>query len=124
MNKLFFAACLSIITPIAWAAQQIKINGAVLRNNKITHGATYIIEDNRTNMIYQDTQTYIEAEIVEVTQTHLVLRCFISSVDASRLLIMRGMPRVEIPLSNGLGMSSLNCDGKEEHFTLILSASC
>lgn len=122
MKNLFFISLMLFICSFACATQKVKINTAVLRNSKIVHGNTSIMESNRTNVIYQDERTYIEADVIEITTNHIIVRFLISSADSRGMLIARGMPRLTIPLSNGLGMASLNCDGNEEHFTLIFSA--
>lgn len=122
MKKIVFAALFAVLSNCAFAATKIKLNVAVLRNNNITHNPTHELVDGSANLVYQDSSTYLEVDLVETTAEHILLRCFVSSAEPNGMLIMRGMPYIKISLTNGLGMASLNCDGKDEHFTLIMCA--
>lgn len=126
MKKLFLFLCVSFVSSIC-AKDLVKVNFAVLRNGQIKHGSTYVIKEDGTNIVYQDELTYIEADVVEITKTHIILRCLVSTASPANrgMLVARGMPRLEITLTDGLGMASLNCDGQDEHFMLIASVcSC
>lgn len=124
MKKIMLLVCL-ISCAHVFAKDVAKVNIAVLRNNQITHGNTCVVKDSGTNIAYEDEHTYIEADVIEITDTHIVLRCLVSTASAENrgMLVVRGMPRLMIPLSKGLGMASLNCDGKDEHFMLIACVS-
>lgn len=124
MKNLFLFLCLGYMSGIC-AADLVKVNIAIVRNNQITHGNTCVIKDTGTNIVYEDERTYIEADVIEITDTNIVLRCLVSTASAENrgMLVVRGMPRLTIPLSKGLGMASLNCDGKDEHFMLIACVS-
>lgn len=120
MKKLFLFLC---VMSNLCAKDLAKVNIAVLRGAQIRHGLTCVLKNDVTNIVYQDEQTYIEADIVEITHSHVILRCLVSTASPANrgMLVTRGMPRIEIPLIDGLGMASLNCDGKDEHFMLIAS---
>lgn len=106
-----------------FAKELAKVNVAILRDSFITHGKTCIINDTDTNIVYEDERTYIEMDIVEIATEYVMLRFLVSTAapDSNGMLMVRGMPRLMIPINNGLGMASLNCDGKDEHFMLIAS---
>lgn len=106
-----------------FAKNVAKVNVAILRNNQINHGATKIIADADTNIIFEDERTYIEADLLESTDNQMTLRCLISTASAENrgALVVRGMPRLIIPMSNGLGMASLNCNGPDEQFMFVVS---
>jgi hypothetical protein len=122
MKRLLLLSCV-LIANAAFAKDVAKVNIAVLRNNQMIHGKTSIINDDVTNIVFEDERTYIEMEMLEITQSQMVLRCLISTASAENngMLVVRGMPRLVVPLQNDLGMASLNCDGKDEHFMLIVS---
>lgn len=119
MKKLFLFLCISFISTLMHAVPLAKVNVAVVRNNQIKHGPTIIVQDNSTNIAYQDERTYIEVDVVEISETQIVLRCLVSTASEANTLVVRGMPRLTIPINDSLGMASLNCDGKDEHFMLI-----
>lgn len=123
MNKLLIF-CLAACASISFArAAAVKVNIAVVRNGQIAHGQTCTVSDESTTVVYQDGCTYIEADLIAVTAENIMLRCLVStSSESNRMLVVRGVPRVMIPLVNGLGMMSLNCDGDNEHFLLVISA--
>lgn len=121
MKKLLFLCVLFAYN--VFAKDVAKVNLAVLRNNSITHGTTCVISDTNSNIAFEDERTYVEVDVIEMNSDHMMLRCLISSASAENngMLVVRGMPRLMVPLSKGLGMASLNCDGKDEHFVLIVS---
>ncbi|GMU19098.1 MAG: hypothetical protein AMXMBFR12_02900 [Candidatus Babeliales bacterium] len=122
MKKIILLVCL-ISGASSFAKELAKVNLAILRDNFITHGKTCVINDTDTNIVYEDERTYIEMDIVEIAPEYIMLRCLVSTAapDSNGMLVVRGMPRLMIPINNGLGMASLNCDGKDEHFMLIAS---
>ena len=122
MKRLALVSCMLIVNAV-FAKDVAKVNVAVLRNNQMTHGKTSIIKDDTTNIAFEDERTYIEMDVLEITETQIVLRCLVSTASAENngMLVVRGMPRLVVPLQENLGMASLNCDGKDEHFMMIVS---
>jgi hypothetical protein len=122
MKKLLLVSCV-LIANVVFAKDLAKVNVAVLRNNQMTHGKTSVVKDCNTNIAFEDERTYIEMDILEITETQMVIRCLISTASAENngMLVVRGMPRLVVPLQKNLGMASLNCDGNDEHFMLIVS---
>lgn len=122
MKRIFLFLCVMVINNL-FAKDVAKVNVAALRNNQMIHGQTIIVNDDITNIVFEDERTYIEMDVLEITQTQMVLRCLISTASAENngMLVVRGMPRLIVPLHKDLGMASLNCDGKDEHFMLVVS---
>lgn len=122
MKKILLLLCVMVASNL-FAKDVAKVNIATLRSNQMIHGETTIINDDTSNVVFEDERTYVEMDVLEITPTQMVLRCLVSTASAENngMLVVRGMPRLVVPLHKGLGMASLNCDGKDEHFMLIAS---
>lgn len=112
-----------MLSTCATAQVAIKANFAIARGSKVSHSATKIVSCNVPTLAYQDDRTYVEAELLEINDQEIILRLLIGSKLENNPFTMRGMPKISVPITQGLGMTSMNCDGKEEHFTIIISVS-
>ncbi len=124
MNKLFVCALLGSISCLTNAADCVKVTMSVMRNQSVNHSSTHTLQKGMpAEIIYMDTSTYVEAEIVSLSPEEVEFMLLISSRSENGAFVVRGMPKMTVHLTQGLGMSSLNCNGRDEQFTLLAAAS-
>ncbi len=124
MKKIFVCALMATIASVACGLDRVKITMSVMRNQNVNHAATLTLQKGMpAEIIYMDASTYVEAEIVSLTPDCVELLLLISSRSENGAFVVRGMPKMTVHLQDGLGMSSLNCNGRDEQFALIAAAS-
>ncbi len=111
------------LTPL-FANAIINFDIAIVRNRAISISDTVSLHPaERGKKVLEDSNTYIEVELVTEKADEAVVQCMVATKDEKNMFIVRGMPRLTVPLKNGLGMASLNCDGDAEHFMIVVAAS-
>ena len=103
---------------------KINFNLAVLRDGKLNILPAVILEQKQSPLkVYHDDQTYIEAELVNEKNDEVLIRYTVATKNETGAFIVRGVPQLPVVMTNGLGMTSMQCDGRSETFTLIVAAS-
>ena len=103
---------------------KVNIAVSVLRSGAVTLGTVGQLEFGQQPVkVFQDYNTYIEAELMSEKDNTPLIRFTVASKNESGVLVVRGMPQLATALVNGLGISSMQCDGKNESFTLMLAIS-
>lgn len=123
MKKLMLGVMIASITSLTCAVDTAKINMSVIRNQNINHSGTFTLQIGKpAQIVFMDGSTYVEAEVIEINSDSIIFGLLISSRAETGAFIVRGMPKMTVYLNDGLGMSSLNCNGREEQFTLLVAA--
>lgn len=115
---------LSLLAMVLNAQAKINLNVAVMRNGMINIAQARSIEINRTSVeVYRDDNTYIEAELITEKDSMPLVRFIVATKNETGSFVVRGTPQLSTSIANGLGMASLQCDGRGESFTLVMAIS-
>ncbi len=121
-----FIKFLTISAALIITSTHAKVNFemGVMRDGVISLGKTVQLElGKKPFMAYQDNQTYIEAELLSEKDDIPQIRLTIATKCETGAFVVRGIPVSATHMIYGLGMSTLQCDGRGESFTLILAVS-
>ena len=119
LNTLLIPPLIGVIAPAFCA---VRIDLAIIRSNNISISDPIDLSvDGKTHKIYQDARTYIEVELLE-EKTEVKMRFIVATTNESNAFMVRGAPHLNISLEHGLGMTSLQCNGKDEMFNLLVAA--
>lgn len=110
-----------MISGSLYAAIQLEL--AVIRQGAVALSELMTASvDGKAHKAYQDANTYIEIELIEEKSEQALIQFTVATVNESRSLVVRGMPYLVLSLEKGLGMTSLQCAGTNEVFTLLIAA--
>jgi len=122
--KLIKVCALSLLAVVSHTQAKINLAVAVMRNGGINIASARSIEINRTSMeVYRDDTTYIEAELMSEKDSMPLVRFIIATKNETGSFVVRGTPQLSTSIANGLGMATLQCDGRGESFTLVMAVS-
>ncbi len=120
--KLKTFLVLGILGFVAPAFSTVRVELAVIRNINVAISEPLELSvDGKTHKIYQDARTYIEVELLG-ENSEAQIRFIVATTNESNAFMVRGAPHLSISLERGLGMSSLQCNGKDEVFSLLVAA--
>lgn len=102
----------------------VVLNVSVLRNGFLTLSESVPLELKRSPMqVYKDELTYIEAELIKDSDDEQEIQYTVATKCETGAYVVRGLPRIITTTTKGLGMGSLQCDGKGESFTMITAVA-
>ena len=120
--KFRFASCLLLVASFSYADVNFKL--ALVRNGFVNIGsAVPLALGQPPAKVYQDTLSYIEAELLSEKDDNPHIQFTVATKNETGNFIVRGMPQAVMVIGDGIGMSSVQCDSKNESFTLIFAVS-
>ena len=107
---------------MAYADVNFKL--ALVRNGFVNIGSAIPLAIGQPPVkVYQDTLAYIEAELLSEKDDSPLIQFTVATKNETGAFIVRGMPQAITVIAEGIGMSSVQCESKNESFTLIFAAS-
>ena len=115
---------LGLVALSTGACAQINLNLGLMRNGVISLNEPISLELNqKAKKAYEDNEVYIEAQLVKEENAEALISFTVATKGETNNFVIRGMPQMLMYLAKDLRMSTLLCDGRGEHFTLIIVAS-
>lgn len=109
---------------VGTACAKVTVQMAVLRNGVVNSGVPTVLEQKKEHVrIFQDEKTYIEAELFSENNDTILIVCTVATKCETGAFVVRGMPRMTISIKDGMGMTSMNGNGRDENFMMIMAAA-
>ena len=120
IKKIILLSCISLYG----AHAKVNFDLAIARNTNVSVTPPLILEPKQvpTKVLHDDT-TYIEVELLDEKNDTVQLRFTVATKSETGAFIVRGLPQLHITMHHGMGMGTLQCEGRGESFTLIIAVS-
>ena len=122
MNALKFFTIVCLLSSYVYA--DINLEVGILRKTALSiQKAVKVASNEAPVLVFKDDLSYIEAEIMSEKDNIVVIRFTIATRCETGAYMVRGIPHITVNIQDGVGLSSMQCDSKDETFSLIMAVS-